>query len=357
MKRERDERLEAAGLVLQRAHLHQVIDALLHRLDVAVEHRDVGAHAEADARCDGSPGSDRRRTCRGRSSGARAPRRSRRRRRAANRGPASPSSTQHLLVGHPVVIGEERDLDGGEAFQVDVRADLLQAAQQIRVVAERQLRVEAVDDVDFGERLVRRAGAACRGPARRVIVCAPGIARLQPRERAEQARRFADVGRLEPQVVIEVGARAVAALALAIGQPAERQQIGRVEQRTPSSNDSRSRRLDLLGDVAEPGAERCHWRCNVSSELDPDHLRANRPRARAIQLRHNTRCQRPSTSSPPLICIVSEWPSSIARRCESAFARSQSECSGSLCGSSDRARPASSRKCLMSVDRAPSAIR
>ena len=28
------------------------------------------------------------------------------------------------------------------------------AAQQIRVVAERQVRVQAVDDVDFGERLV-----------------------------------------------------------------------------------------------------------------------------------------------------------------------------------------------------------
>ena len=57
-----------------------------------------------------------------------------------------------------------------------------------------------------------------------------GHALLQPRERAEQARRLADVRRLEPQVVIEVGARAVAALALAIGDPAERQQIGRVEQ-------------------------------------------------------------------------------------------------------------------------------
>jgi hypothetical protein len=44
---ERNERLQAAGLVLQRARLHQVIDALLHRLDVAVQHRDVGAHAEA----------------------------------------------------------------------------------------------------------------------------------------------------------------------------------------------------------------------------------------------------------------------------------------------------------------------
>ena len=47
MKRERDERLESAGLVLQRARAHHVIDALFHRLDVPVEHRDVGAQPEA----------------------------------------------------------------------------------------------------------------------------------------------------------------------------------------------------------------------------------------------------------------------------------------------------------------------
>ena len=29
---------------------------------------------------------------------------------------------QHLLVGHAVEIGEERDLDRGEALQVDARA-------------------------------------------------------------------------------------------------------------------------------------------------------------------------------------------------------------------------------------------
>ena len=37
---------------------------------------------------------------------------------------------------------------------------------------------------------------------------------LQPRERTEQARGFAHVGRLEPQIVIEIRARAVTALAL-----------------------------------------------------------------------------------------------------------------------------------------------
>ena len=36
----------AAGLVLQRARAHHVVDALGHRLDVAVEHRHVGAQPE-----------------------------------------------------------------------------------------------------------------------------------------------------------------------------------------------------------------------------------------------------------------------------------------------------------------------
>ena len=47
---------------------------------------------------------------------------------------------QHLRVGLAVVIGEERDLDRGEALQVNAGPDLLQAAQQIGVVAERQAR-------------------------------------------------------------------------------------------------------------------------------------------------------------------------------------------------------------------------
>ena len=73
---------------------------------------------------------------------------------------------QHLLVGHAVQIGEERDLDRREALQMDAGTDPLEAAQQLRVVVERQIGMQAVDDVDFGERLVARAAAACPTPAR-----------------------------------------------------------------------------------------------------------------------------------------------------------------------------------------------
>ena len=46
MERQRDERLEAARLVLQFAQPAEVIDAVARFLDVAVEHRGVGAQAE-----------------------------------------------------------------------------------------------------------------------------------------------------------------------------------------------------------------------------------------------------------------------------------------------------------------------
>ncbi len=46
MKCQGNERLEATGLVLQRTRAHHVIDALAHRFDVAVQHRNVGRHPE-----------------------------------------------------------------------------------------------------------------------------------------------------------------------------------------------------------------------------------------------------------------------------------------------------------------------
>ena len=131
-----------------------VIDALGGRLDVAVEHRDVRAHAEpvrdavnleiaigaALVVADLPPHALRENL------GAAA------RQRVE---PGVHQLAQHLLVGPAVEIGEERDLDGGEALQMDVRTDPLEAAQHVQVVVERQIRVQAVDDVDLGERLVR----------------------------------------------------------------------------------------------------------------------------------------------------------------------------------------------------------
>ena len=150
------------------------------------------------------------------------------------------------------------------------------------------------------------------------------VAWLEPRERTEQARRLADVGRFEPQVVIEVGAIAVTALALAIGQPAERQQIRRLEQPHAIVERQPLARVDLVGDVGEPrGRQACARHFGPAASLrtfgltvrQPPDLGSHRSRAQAHRARPSrTRCHWPSTSSPPLICSVSEWPSSIARR-------------------------------------------
>ena len=128
MERQRDERLEPAGVVLQRARAQHVIDALLERLDVAVEHRDVRAHAEPVREAmdrEVAIGAalvvaDLPAHALGEDLGAAAGQRIE---------PGLLQLAQHLLVGHAVEVGEERDLDGGEALQVDRRADPLEAAQ------------------------------------------------------------------------------------------------------------------------------------------------------------------------------------------------------------------------------------
>ena len=160
---------------------------------------------------------------------------------------------QHLLVGHAVEVGEERDLDGGEAFQVNVRADALEAAQQLGVVVERQIGMQAVDDVDFGERLVRALPQLVPRLLERHRVRA-GVARLQPRERAEQAARDADVGRLEADVVVVEGAAAVPLLALAVREPADGQQIGASNRRHAVVESQPLAGVELVGDVEKVGA-------------------------------------------------------------------------------------------------------
>ena len=115
--------------------------------------------------------------------------------------------------------------------------------------------MEAVDDVDFGERFVRTLPKLGEDLLQRHRMRA-GVVRPQARERAEQTRRFADVRRLEPQVVIEIGARAMPPLALAIGHPADGQEVGRLKQAQPVVQRQALAALELVGDVEEIGG-RC----------------------------------------------------------------------------------------------------
>ena len=89
--------------------------------------------------------------------------------------------------------------------------------------------MQAVDDVDFGQRLMRALPELVPHLLERHRVGA-GVTRLQPRERAEQAARDAHVGRFQADVEVVEGAPAVPLLALAIGEPANGEEIRALEQ-------------------------------------------------------------------------------------------------------------------------------
>ena len=194
--------------ILQRARAQHVIDALGDRLDVAVEHRDVRAQPEPmrDAvDLEIAIGTalvvtDLLAHPLGEHLGAAA-------RQRIESGLLE--RDEHLLVGHAVEIREERDLDRREALQMDPGPDPLEAAQQLQIVVERQIRMQAVDDVDFGEGLMGTLPQLVPRLLERHRV-RPVVAGLQPRERAEEAAGDADVGRFEADIEVVVRPRAVA---------------------------------------------------------------------------------------------------------------------------------------------------
>ena len=159
---------------------------------------------------------------------------------------------QHLLVRLTVEIGEERNLDSGETLQMDCRTNPFEPAQQLRVIAERQVGVQAIDDVNFGERLIGALSKLAPGLVERHGVRV-WIARLQAGERAEQAAGDADVGGFDADVEIVVGASGVPPLALPIREPADREKIGTLEQPPPVAERQALARIELVGDIEEAG--------------------------------------------------------------------------------------------------------
>ena len=254
MKRQRDERLEPARLVLQRPRAQHVVHALLGGLDVAVEHRHVRPHAEpvgdaVDVQVAVGPAlvvADFPADALGENLGAAAGQRVE---------PGRHQLAQHLLVRLAVEIGEEGNLHRGETLQMDIGPDALEAAQQLRVVVERQIGMQPVDDVDFGEGLGGAAAELVPGFVERHRVGA-GVAGLEPRERAEEAARHADVGRLDADVVVVEGLRAVPLLAFAIGQPAHRQEVGTVEKPHTVGEIEPDAGIQLVRNVRKAGGSR-----------------------------------------------------------------------------------------------------
>src|SRR5207248_458025 len=156
-----------------------------------------------------------------------------------------------------------RDLDRGETFQMDVRPNLFEAAQQIRVVAPRQIGMQTVDDVDFGERLMGALPQLVPRLFERERVRA-GIAWLQPGERAEQATGDADVRRFEADVVVVEGAGAVALLALAVREPPDHEQIATLEKAHSIGEIETVAGCELLLDIREAGRAEARLRkCQI----------------------------------------------------------------------------------------------
>jgi hypothetical protein len=111
--------------------------------------------------------------------------------------------------------------------------------------------VQAVDDVDFGERLVGALAQLVPGLLERHGVRI-GIARFQSSEGTEETARYADVRGFQADIEVVVGSRAVPFLALAIRQPSERQQVRTLEQTDTIVERQPDARFEFAIDILQP---------------------------------------------------------------------------------------------------------
>jgi hypothetical protein len=101
---------------------------------------------------------------------------------------------------------------------------LLEAPDQIEKVLQRQVGVQAADNVELGHRLGVAGGRCLPGLFQRHGVA--GRIALLAAEGAQPAVGHANVGGIDVAIDVEVGHIAVHPLAHMVGQPAHRQYIG-----------------------------------------------------------------------------------------------------------------------------------
>ena len=224
MERQRNEGLEAAGFILHGAQLQQVVDAVFVVLDVAVEHGGIRPEAQLVGQARGlqpfaavdlvvaDDGAHARREDL---------------RAAAGHGidAGIAQLDQRFFDGELGAAGEERDLDHGEGLDVDLGKALLQAADQVEEVFERQVGMQAADDVELGDCFGVAGGRRLPGLFESHGVA--GRVALLAAKGAELAGRHADVGGVDVAIDVEVGHVAVHPLAHVVGQPADGQHVGR----------------------------------------------------------------------------------------------------------------------------------
>ena len=154
----------------------------------------------------------------------------------------------HRFAGKP---GQVVDLHAGEGLQVHVRADLADGAEHVHVIGERQVRVDAADDVDLADRLVQPLTDLGADLVQAHLV--GQRVTLGTAEGAELAQVGADVRVVDVLVVDEVGAVAVLPLADDVGEVAEGEDVRVVVEATAVVQGQAFARPDLVEDVAEPG--------------------------------------------------------------------------------------------------------
>ncbi len=132
---------------------------------------------------------------------------------------------EHFALADLAALREIADLDHGEGLQVDLRKALLQAAQHLAVPVERQLRMQAAHDVEFGNGFRVTMPGLFPDFLQRHGVRLGILGALA--ERTQFAARHADIGGIDVAVDVEEGGVAVEAFADLVGQPADAQQIGR----------------------------------------------------------------------------------------------------------------------------------
>src|SRR5262249_47272006 len=225
MERQRDERLKAAGLVLQFTQADQVVDAVAGFFDVAVEHGGVGAQAElVRLAVDANPRvgvglvfADLVAYLGVEDLGAAAG-------QAAEAGVFKlGEDVARRLAGQP---REPVPFDGGVGFQVEPRVGLVDDADDVEIPLVGQQVVQAADDVQLGG-----AAALGLGGALEDLFVGHDVTlrtfQVGPKG-AEGAAVNADVGRVEVGVDVVIGEVAVFALAHLVGEFAEGEQVGRL---------------------------------------------------------------------------------------------------------------------------------
>src|SRR5438270_11029555 len=198
--------LESAGLILLLAESNEMIDAIFHRFDMPVEHGRICFKAGRvnlpgqiqPARRVALVGTDHR------------ARRLPKYFSSASRARIKTGIDQlsdHILIIHFVKMSEVIEFDHRESFQMELWIFVLQGRKQVRKVTQREFRIQAARDVQFGGAFANGLAGNAQTVLDVMSICA-GLPWC-PVETAELAIDITNVCWIEVTIYVEVRNRAV----------------------------------------------------------------------------------------------------------------------------------------------------